>query len=156
MTYVNPAAGQRGGGAGIRISPWTLLRRRAVAAAVLSAVVNAVIYLVASAAGAFPPEVVLPASGQPVTLGPVIAMSAAGALGGAACYALLRLVSRRPETAFRWIAAVVLVLSFATPFTLPGAPAAMIASLELMHVVVAAATVVLLTGWSGPGASSRP
>ena len=43
------------------------------------------------------------------------------------------------------MAAVVLALSFATPFTLPGAPVAMILALLLMHVIAAVAITGVLT-----------
>jgi hypothetical protein len=39
----------------------------------------------------------------------------------------------------------VLVLSFATPFIIPGAPLAMVATLLLMHVVATVVTVSILT-----------
>ncbi len=44
---------------------------------------------------------------------------------------------------FRVLATIVLVLSFATPFTTPGAPLAMVATLLLMHVVAAVVVVVV-------------
>jgi len=43
------------------------------------------------------------------------------------------------------VAAAVLVLSFATPLTLLGAPAAMILALLLMHVIAAMAITGVLT-----------
>ena len=57
-------------------------------------------------------------------------------------FAVVALLSRRPIRTFRIVAAVALVLSFATPLTIPGAPLSMILTLELMHVVAA----VLITG----------
>ena len=58
-----------------------------VAAGVVAAVANAVIYLVASPLGAMPQDVV--ANGQPVTLGAVVTSSFVPALLAAVLFALL-------------------------------------------------------------------
>jgi len=60
---------------------------------------------------------------------------------------------REPATSDRWVsvvwwwcgAVVVLVVSFVNPFTIPGAPLAMILVLDLMHVIAAAIIVGVLT-----------
>ncbi len=113
-------------------------------AGAVAAVVNAVVYLLASAFGAMPPDVVVPGQG-PVTLGAVVSISFVPALLGALLFAVMGRFMRRPIRTFRVVATVVLVLSFATPFTLPGAPLAMIAALLLMHVIAAAAITGVLT-----------
>ncbi|HVF01469.1 MAG TPA: DUF6069 family protein [Rubrobacteraceae bacterium] len=46
---------------------------------------------------------------------------------------------------FRIVAVVALVLSFATPLTIPGAPTSMVLTLELMHMVAALVIVSTLT-----------
>jgi uncharacterized protein DUF6069 len=79
---------------------------------------------------------------EPVTLGAVVSISFGSALLGALLIAVMGRLTRRPIRTFRVVAAVVLVLSFATPFTLPGAPVAMIAASLLMHVIAA----VVITG----------
>ena len=84
------------------------------------------------------PDVVVTGQG-PVTLGALVSISFVPALLGALVFAVMGRFTRRPIRTFRVVAAVVLVLSFATPFTLPGAPVAMIAALLLMHVIAAAA-----------------
>ncbi len=60
-------------------------------------------------------------------------------------FTIVALLARRPIRTFRIVAAVVLVLSFATPLTIPGAPLSMILTLELMHVVAAVVIVGMLT-----------
>ncbi len=60
-------------------------------------------------------------------------------------FTVVALLARRPIRTFRIVAAVVLVLSFATPLTIPGAPLSMILTLELMHVVAAVVIVGILT-----------
>ncbi|QIN78431.1 hypothetical protein GBA65_07720 [Rubrobacter marinus] len=113
-------------------------------AAGAAALANALVYAIASALGTIPTDVPVPASGEPITLSPVIVTSVIGALGAAAVFAVIAAISSRPARLFWWVALVVLALSFATPFTIPGAPAAMIASLLLMHVVAWAVSVALL------------
>lgn len=114
-------------------------------AAVSAAVANAVVYFVASALGAMPRDVVVEGSG-PITLEPVIFASVIGAVGAVVVFAIVSLLARRrPIWAFSIVAAVALVLSFYTPFTIPGAPVAMVATLLLMHVVAAVVIVGVLT-----------
>lgn len=110
-------------------------------AAVVAAVVNAIIFALVNAAGSD----VLLASGQALGLGPVVFRSIVGGAGAALVYALLGQVARRPIRLFAIVAAVVLVLSFAMPFAIPGAGAGYIAVLNLLHVTTAAIAVGMLT-----------
>ena len=82
---------------------------------------------------------------EPLGLSAVLFASVTGAVSAAIVFALVGQFSRRPIRAFRIVAAVVLVLSFATPLTIPGAPLSMVLTLELMHVVAAACSVGALT-----------
>lgn len=123
---------------------WGRLVPAGLLAALVAVVANAVVYLIAAAGGAMPQEVVVNGQG-PITLPMVAAMSAFGAVGGAVVYALVGRFARRPVHVFRVVAAVALVLSFVGPFTISGAPAAMVATLMLMHTVAAAVVVGLLT-----------
>ena len=108
-------------------------------------VANVVIYFIAAAAGAIPQSVLIPGMNQPVTVVPVIFNSFVPAILAAVLLALLNRFTRRPVRIFRIIAAVLLVLSFANPLTIPGAPLAMILALDLMHVVAAAIIAGVLT-----------
>ena len=114
-------------------------------AGVGAAAINAVIYVIASAAGAIPATVLVPGLNLPVTVVPVVLNSFVPAILAAIFLALLQRFARRPIRLFRIIAAVLLVLSFANPFTIPGAPIAMILVLDLMHIVAAATIVGVLT-----------
>ena len=129
---------------------WGQLVLVALLTAVAAAAANAVVHLVAAAAGAMPQDVVVNGQG-PITLPIVAALSAQGAVAGAVVYALICRFARRPVRVFRVVAVVVLVLSLAGPFTIPGAPISMILALELMHVVAAAVVVGLLTTMAAPG-----
>ena len=123
---------------------WGRLVPAGALALVVAAAANAVVYLVASPLGAMPQGV--DANGQgPITLPMVAATSAAGAAAGTLVYAVLGRFARRPVRAFRLVAVIALVLSLAGPFTIPGAPAAMVAALLVMHVVAAGVVVGLLT-----------
>ena len=110
-----------------------------------SAALNGLIYLVADAFGAFPSDVVIPAAGQPMTIAPVVFTSAIGAFGATVAYALFDRYVADSDRRFRLVAALVLLASFVTPFTIPAASAAMIGTLLVMHVVVAAVSVWALT-----------
>ena len=122
--------------------PWV-----ALLAALTAAVANALVYFTASGLGFLPQSVLVPTpSGEhPLTVAPVVVSSVVGAIGAAVVFAIIGLFARRPVRLFRIVATVVLVLSFATPLTIPGAPVAMILSLVVMHVVAWAVTVGLLT-----------
>lgn len=113
-------------------------------AGVVAAVVNVLVYFGVSALGVIPEGFVV--SGRtPVTPVLVVFSSFLPALLGAALLALLGRFVGRPIRTFRIVAGVVMVSSFATPITLPGAPVAMIAALILMHVVAAVVIVGVLT-----------
>ena len=122
--------------------PWV-----ALLAALTAAVANALVYFAASGLGFIPQSILVPTpSGEhPLTVAPVAVSSLVGAIGAAIVFAIIGLFARRPVRLFRVVATVVLVLSFATPLTIPGAPVAMILSLEVMHVVAWAVIVGLLT-----------
>ncbi len=122
--------------------PWV-----ALLAALTAAVANALVYFAASGLGFIPQSVLVPTpSGEhPLTVAPVVVSSAVGAVGAAVVFAIIGLFVRRPVRLFRIVATVVLVLSFASPLTIPDAPVVMILSLEVMHVVAWAVIVGLLT-----------
>jgi hypothetical protein len=114
-------------------------------AGLVAAAANVVIYLIASAAGAIPQTVLIPGMNLPVTAVPVILNSFVPAILAGALLALLNRLARRPIRLFRIIAVVLLLLSFLNPFTIPGAPVAMILALNFMHIVAAAIIVGVLT-----------
>jgi ABC-type Na+ efflux pump permease subunit len=123
---------------------WGRLVPAGALALVVAVAANSVVYLVASSLGAMPQDV--DANGQgPITFPMVVAMSAVGAVVGTLVYALVGRFVRRPVRVFRLVSALALVLSFVGPLTIPGAPAAMVAALLVMHVVTAVIVVGLLT-----------
>ena len=122
--------------------PWV-----ALLAALIAAVTNTLVYFAASGLGFIPQSVLIttPSGEHPLTVAPVVVSSVVGAIGAAIVFAIIGLFAPRPVRLFRTVATVVLVLSFAMPLTIPGAPVAMILSLEVMHVVAWAVIVGLLT-----------
>lgn len=123
------------------------LPRVALLAAAVAAAANALVYFASSAAGAIPRDVPLPSpTGEsPMTVGLVVLATIVGAAAAAAVFAIIGRFARRPVGLFVVVATVVLALSFASPLTIPGAPLAMILSMETMHLVAWAAIVGLLT-----------
>ncbi len=134
-------------GASARTPPvyWGRIAQATLLAALASAAVNAVLRAVAVAV------LDIPQPGfHPLALGPVLTSSVVGAIGAGLVFALLVRFVRRPVRVFRLLAAVVFVLSLSGPLSLlgrfPGADGATVAVLALMHVVVAAISVALVSG----------
>lgn len=67
---------------------------------------------------------------------PVLVASFVPAIAGGLVLALLNRFTKRPLRIFTIITLLILVLSFMSPLSIPGAPVSMIVILELMHVVV--------------------
>jgi hypothetical protein len=129
----------------------------ALLAALAAAVVNAGIYFAALGLGLIPEDLPVPTPGgeQPLTVVPVVVGSATGAIGAAVVFAVIGLFSRRPVGLFRIVSVAALVLSFASPLTIPGAPLSMVLSLEAMHVAAWAVIVGLLTVLARRGDSTE-
>lgn len=119
----------------------------ALIAALSAAVANALIYYAVSGIGLIPQgfSVPTPYGQAPLTMVQVVVSSAVGIIGATMVFAVIGWFARSPVRPFRIIATAVLALSFAGPATIPGAPVTMVLALGVMHVVVWAASVVLLT-----------
>ncbi|MGI8643335.1 MAG: DUF6069 family protein [Thermomicrobiales bacterium] len=145
MAEISPAAETRG-------TDWQRLVITAVVAAVTAAVINAIVYGIARWLDTIPRDVVIPgpSGDEPLGLVSVVFASVTGALGAAIVYALCARFPQRPIRLFQSFATLVLLLSFASPFTISGAPAKMIATLILMHIVVWAVIIVTLPRASRP------
>lgn len=120
---------------------------RAGVAIVLSVLVNAILVVVAGTLGVAP-------GFRPLSVPPVVFLSAVGAVGAVVVYALLQRYVDRADHYFVRVAAVVLVLSFLPDVGLlfgdPAATVPGVVVLMLMHVVVAAASVGALVYWRRP------
>lgn len=134
MTIAAPAA---------KPSAATIWRNGVIAAAV-SAVVNAIFYLVGAALGGFP-SIVLTPMGTSITLVPVLIMSIVPVLLGTLAYQILTRLNVNANLWFVVITAAVFIAMFPGPLGISGAPTLMVVLLEVMHVVTAGAAVYFLT-----------
>jgi len=65
-------------------------------AAGVAAVINAIIFIIGDALGAFPKTVLLPSNNEPLSLGAVIFISIVGVIAGGIVFAVIGRFSRRP------------------------------------------------------------
>lgn len=88
---------------------------------------------------------------QPISVPPVVFLSAVGAIGATVVYWLLLRYTTHPDKTFVRVSAVVLVLSFVPDVVLllvdPAATVPGVILLMAMHVVVAGAVIGLLVYW---------
>jgi hypothetical protein len=119
------------------------LAKRGGIAAVLSVVANLVVLQ-----AVLVPELVQ--GFEPLNVGPVAIFSVLGAVGATVAYGVVDRLSETPDRTFVVVAAVVLLVSFVPDVLMlqadPAATAPAVAVLMFMHVVVAVACVVSLTG----------
>jgi len=127
---------------GVAIESRELAKRGAIAV-VLSVVVNLVVLQ-----AVLVPELVQ--QFEPLNVAPVALFSALGAVGATVAYAVVDKFSETPDRTFTRVAVVVLLLSFVPDVLLlqaePTATVPAVVVLMVMHVVVAVACVVSLTG----------
>jgi hypothetical protein len=117
------------------------LWKTGLVAGVLAAALNAAIFAFAVSVGVFPSLTFQPEFGAGMSVEPILLVSLVGALAGVGAFALLRSRVERPVSLFLRIAAVVLLLSFAAPFAIPGTAPLQAVVLNVMHLVVAATVV---------------
>jgi hypothetical protein len=119
-----------------------------VAAIVAATVVNVIVFYIGDAAGAFPDDYRFdpPMGGETsMGVGNVISTTVSYLAAAGIVFAIISRLSNRPIRIFTIVAAVALVLSFFSPFTLEDAPGDMIAVLLLMHVLSAVIGVWVIT-----------
>jgi hypothetical protein len=147
-TSMSETNGRESGG---RIA-WRRLPLAGLLAAIAAIVGNTLVFLLSSAAGAIPSGVVLPSVlGQaPFSLLVVAVTTLVAVFWAAVAYAVVALLARRPARVFTILATVVLLLSFASPATIPGPPLSMRLALAAMHVVAWVASVGVLTTLTRP------
>lgn len=117
-------------------------------AGLAAAILNVILFLVGTSTGTIPADFIIPNAGQPLTIVPVIMASVVPALVAGLVLALLGRFTKKPLTVFNVISIVLLVVSFSSPFTVPGMPVGMIIILELMHVVVAGAVMLVFNRYA--------
>ncbi len=117
------------------------LGQTGLVAGVLAAVANAAVFALAVARGIFPSLTFQPDVGAQMSVEPVLLVSVVGVLAGVGAFALLWRRLARPVPVFLRVAGVVLLLSFAAPFVIPGTALMQAIVLNVMHVVVASLVV---------------
>lgn len=115
-----------------------------------SALVNAGLYLVASAAGAMPETALAQPMNQPITLVPVVSASIMGGLFGTVIYGLLARFTTKPKRNFYIAVGLALIATGLNALTVKDAPPSMLVVLNLMHLAAAAVTVVALLKLARP------
>lgn len=116
--------------------PWWLA---GIIAAVVATIVNTIIYGIARAADWLPQDIIVesPVGEDPILLQAVIFATVIPILLAAVLYFILARTTAQPIRILWIVGIVVLVLSFIQPFTIEDAPADMIVTLEVMHIVAA-------------------
>ena len=112
-------------------------------AAVASSLVNAVIYGLARMLNAIPQSIEAnsPLGKGPITLGAIVSSTLLAVIAATLVFAVLRKITDRHARVFRIVALAALILSLASPFSIPDVTAGMAISLVLMHVATALVTV---------------
>lgn len=111
-----------------------------IAALAAVVVANSVLFLIADALGWFPSDVTIEdmnGDKVPLEIGAIISVSVMSMVLAGVVFGLISRFARKPYRVFAIVAVVVFLLSLYTPFTIPDAPAGMVASLLLMHLVAA-------------------
>lgn len=117
-------------------------------AGLIAAVINVALFLIGLSTGAIPGDFIIPNAGQPLSAMPMIVASIFPALAAGGVLAVLNRFTKNPLRIFNIISLILLVLSFASPFSVPNMPMGMVIILELMHVVVAAAVVYVFNRYA--------
>ncbi|MCS7071926.1 MAG: DUF6069 family protein [Anaerolinea sp.] len=135
-----------------QLAPAGRVWRVGAIAAAIAAVVNVIIWLIASVLGV--PFNISPPQLPPIPFAiPVVLATVVGVLAGTLVLTLMPRFSQRPITTFRTVAIIALVLSFAQPLLLltgampTSGPVGIetIIVLEIMHVAAGAVAIYFLT-----------
>lgn len=106
-------------------------------AGLISTIINVILFFIGKAAGFFPDTVLIPNQNAPLNFVNFIISSIVPSLIAGLVMGLIYRFAKKPKKVFNIISIVLLVLSFANPFFIPGAPIMMAVMLNVMHVVVA-------------------
>lgn len=120
--------------------------KKALIAAVISSVLNVIVFGIGSLMGGFPEEVVISGSNQPISAAQVIFASAVGSILGILVFWLIG-----KRKVFLILASAILLVSMVTPFTIPGSTVPMTVSLLIMHLVAGGVTI-----WIAASTKSHP
>lgn len=121
------------------------IARQGAIGTAIALVINSILFLAGSAAGAFPEDAVGP-TGQAINLTAVIVAHIIPGIASMIIYYLMvRFLERsRADRFFLILAIVVLVAAVYNPFTITNAPVLQIVILQIMHLVLGGALVYFL------------
>ncbi|MBA2454041.1 MAG: hypothetical protein H0V47_12775 [Chloroflexia bacterium] len=114
-----------------------------VVAAVAASVANVMVYLIASAVGAIPDD--LPEAAELVGIPSIIVACVITITVASVAFWVFTRFSENPIKNFVILAAIVLMTSLSSPFSIEGATAGLITSLLVMHVVATAIVLIVFT-----------
>lgn len=117
-------------------------------AALVSALVNGAVVIVAVVSGVFPELHPLPFTGGSFGLGSVVLVSVVAALAGTALFSVIWPRAERPVHVFALFVSSALFVSFAAPMFDENWTAARLGVIELTHLIVAGYTVYALWRWT--------
>ena len=108
-----------------------------IKAAFAGVLLNSIIYLISLSTDLISSTLPVSPDGQPISILPVILASILPVIGAGFVYWVISLLTRRAYLYFAMISVVILIASFAMPFSVPDMPVSMALILNVMHVVVA-------------------
>lgn len=119
--------------------------RVGILSTLVATILNAALFLIGSAASAFPADALTPLN-EPLQFAPVIFLTIGGGLLATIGYTVLtRSLSRSQAKRFMIIVAILVLLGMAgMPFSITNAPVMMIVILEVMHLIAALPVLALL------------
>ena len=123
------------------------LPRAALLTIGLATLINLGLFFVFTAAGLITESVLIqsPSGTRPLIAFDVVTATVLGMLVAVLVFAAIsRFRGARAERTWQVVAAVVLVLSFSAPFTIPGAPVTYVLALLLMHIVAGVLAIWML------------
>jgi len=119
----------------------TSLWRAGLRAGLISSAVNSVIYILAALAGIFPYIMKIDPAEPGMTVLAVVLVSMVASFAAMGAWKFVARFTDRPLKPYLWLAGIVLVLSFAAPYAVPGTTGMQALVQNVLHVVVAAAVV---------------
>ena len=107
-------------------------------ASLTAALINGLLFGLGKISGILSESIIIPNAKQPLTLPPVLFASIVAVIVAGVLLRVLSRFNKKPQIIFNTVALVLLVLSFASPFSIPGISITMAIWMNVMHIVVAA------------------
>lgn len=102
-----------------------------------AAATNGVLFLLFSKTGIIDSSVQIPNAGGPLTLMPTVVATIIPLVLATGVFMLLARFTKSPVRIFGFVTLAILLFSFFSPATIPGAPVPMVVGLNVMHIAAA-------------------